>query len=204
MLKRSVLFVLQVTIVSLASSVCWAQPKLPVKKVSAVRKVFPKNNTANPQLLRGQSPWVLMGQTALNEKQIQARCLQRAQQTQQRIYQDNLAKHPPIIGQEIQTNSAKLIFRGKEFGALKRGEHLVMGAAYDVNRRQVAHLQATLSNGKPLLSTELERALQGYDIDTIMLVIRAGATPKRRAYTRFLTYHVSTGEVTEKVVNSKK
>ncbi len=207
MLKRSVLFVLPVTILSLASSVGWAQLKpVSAKKVSAVRKTYLQNKAIlNSQIfLREQAPWVLMGQTALNEKQIQARCLQRVQQTQQRIYQENIAKHPPVIGEEIQTNSAKLIFRGKEIGALKRGEHLVMGAAYDAQKRQVAQLQKTLSDGQVLLSTELERALQAYGIETVMLVIRSAATPKKRAQTRLLIYHVSTGEVTDKYVDAKK
>lgn len=206
MLKRSILFVLLVTILSLAPSAVRAQKTPLVKKGFSVRGVLPKNKhfLKTTPVLREQSPRILMGETSLKEKQMYQRCLEKAQKTQQRIYEEDIAKHPPVIGKKVQANVAKLLFRGKKIGVLKRGEHIVMGAAYDSHKRLVAQLQGTLPNGQPLLSTQLETALQGYDIESIMLLIRFEATPKKRAQSRLLTYRVSTGEVTEKLSSPGK
>ncbi len=206
MFKRSVLFVLLVAILSSVPSAVWAQKTPLVKKGFSVREVLPKNKhfLKTTPVLREQNPRILMGETSLREKQIRTRCLQKAQQIQQRIYEEEIARHPPVIGKKVQANAAKLLFRGKKIGVLKRGEHIVMGAAYDSHKRLVAQLQGTLPNGQPLLSTQLETALQGYDIESIMLLIRFEATPKKRAQSRLLTYRVSTGEVIEKIIPPRK
>ncbi len=203
MLKRSMPFVLLVTILSLVSSVGWAQKRFPVKKIQpSLRTPLPKQiSLPNASLVVANktAPWTQMGETALREQKIHENCLRKILQTQKKFYERELAKHPPLVGENVKTHSAKLIYNGTELGVLRRGERIVMGSAYTAQGNLVAQLKGILPNGDPILANHLEQALSGYDIEMIILMIRSSATSKKPAKSRFIVYHVSTGKITNSI-----
>lgn len=186
-----------------SAQVSWAQGKIALKN-SRVAASIPASlrgkrpvpmvviNHKLPIIIQRQTPSVYI--PTVPPEVISAR-IARAEYLHKRQVARELAK-PQFIGQPVSVPSTKLVYKGVELAELKKGARLVMAGAYDIHKQLVASAHSKLPNGKPILLSESEKALPGYDIEMVIFVVSHGpARGTEKKNLSFITYYPKTNEI---------
>ena len=187
-----------------AAPALWAQGKLPVKRIKPVR---PSPTILRPSipsavqnkaviLPKQQKPWSYIHPIPKHELQARIERLLRLQQTNQNYIAQQLAKNPPVLGEPVKTQSAKLVYKGVELDVLQQGEKVIMGGAYDAQGRQVTTIHSSQENANPIPMQQAEVSLPGYDINMVIFIVRSPAKDKlAHAQTRIIVYYPALNKI---------
>lgn len=178
------------------TSAAWAQ-RLPKPKKAPIPKIA--RQPIHPHFMRVQRYTNQSSAAVIAKRTELAMRLHRLIAQRQKNFLKNRAFTPSenstIVG-DVSKQNTPIRFRNSYLGMLKRGEHLVMGAAYDERGFQVTTLQYTLPNGvTPITVDKLDLALPGYGIKRIILMIQKKQNPGQETPTnRFIDYYLPTKE----------
>ncbi len=203
MIRRCLFAVLLVAILFSAPA-GWAQGKFALKPKRTTASRPPAIRHYHPVSIRSFNQYVKHAvkpyhPSAVYIPKISEETLHTRIALLERVHQKRLKQAqevPQFMGQPVSTPSAKLIYKGVELDELKQNERIIMGAAYDINKKMVSPMHSVLPNGEPVLLSQAEKSLMGYDIEVVMFVVKEAPVEGIPSHTRLIIYYPATQELT--------